>query len=177
MDTQIYQIFKKVRLLIVDVDGVLTDGRIVYSSNGEELKFFNVQDGLGIHILKRMGIPTVIVTAKASATVRLRARDMEVESIFEDTLPKVEAYEKIKKQYGFVDEQICFIADDLIDLGVMKKVGVPVAVNNACEEIKREAVYITHNNGGFGAVREVVELILKSQNKWKQVLGLFSSSL
>ncbi len=175
MRVDLKQKFSRVKLLVLDVDGVLTDGRIVYSSRGEELKFFNVQDGLGVYLLKLMGIPTVIVSAKSSPTIKKRAEDMGVEDIYEDVYPKTKVYEEIKRKYKLQDSQVCFVGDDLVDLGVLKRVGVPVAVRNAAPEVKRVSFYTTSTPGGFGAVREVAELILKSQNKWREALNLYYS--
>lgn len=174
MKKEVLELFKKIKLLILDVDGVLTDGRIVYTSDGEELKFFHVLDGLGVYVLGRMGIPTVIVTAKASPTVKFRARDMGVQDVFEDAIPKTGAYEQIKKKYNLDDSEICFVGDDLVDLPLMKRAGLSVAVKGACQDIKKEARYVTDNPGGAGAVREVAELILKSQGKWEKALQIFN---
>jgi 3-deoxy-D-manno-octulosonate 8-phosphate phosphatase (KDO 8-P phosphatase) len=161
---------RKVKILLLDVDGVLTDGRIIYDSRGRDSKFFDVHDGLGVYLLKKCGIPTVLITAKGSRAIKPRARDMRVAEVFADVSPKTLALDKIVKKYKVDVGDICFVGDDLVDLCVMKKVGFPVAVFNACPEIKQSASYITLNSGGRGAVREVAELILKSQGKWEEVL-------
>jgi len=164
---------KKVKLLLLDVDGVITDGRIIYDSRGHDMKFFDVHDGLGVYCLNKAGIKTILVTAKGSRSIRPRARDMHVEAVFANILPKTVCLDRILKKYKARLEEVCFVGDDLVDLCVMKRVGFPVAVFNACSEIKRAASYITFREGGRGAVREVAELILKSQGKWEETLKIY----
>ena len=166
---------KKIKLLLLDVDGVLTDGRIIYDSKGRDAKFFDVHDGMGVYALKKAGIKTILITAKGSRAIRPRARDMQVEEIFENISPKTEVLDKILKKYKINTYEVCFVGDDLVDLCLMKKVGFPVAVFNAALEIKQAAAYVTLKHGGRGAVREVAELILKSQNKWKEIVGFYDS--
>lgn len=163
----------RVKLLLLDVDGVLTDGRIVYDSRGRDSKFFDVHDGLGVYLLKRAGIPTILITAKGSRAIKPRARDMQVDAVFENISPKTAVLDKILKKYNLKEDQICFMGDDLVDLCLMKKVGFPIAVFNACREIKEKAAYVTLREGGRGAVREVAELILKAKDKWQGLVGLY----
>jgi len=163
----------KVGLLLLDVDGVLTDGRIIYDSRGRDSKFFDVHDGLGVYLLKRAGIPTVLITAKGSKAIKPRARDMRVDAVYENVSPKSSVLDKILVKYGRSAEEACFVGDDLVDLCMMKRVGMPVAVANACEEIKRAAVYVTARSGGRGAVREVAELILKARGRWEELIGKY----
>jgi 3-deoxy-D-manno-octulosonate 8-phosphate phosphatase (KDO 8-P phosphatase) len=167
--------FRKVKLLLLDVDGVLTDGRIIYDSAGRDSKFFNVHDGLGVYVLHKFGIDTIIITAKSSKTISPRAKDMHVAEVFADVFPKTIVLDKIIKKYGVTADEICFVADDLVDLSLMRKIGLPVAVANASSEIKKAAVYLTSCAGGQGAVREVAELILKSQGKWEDVLEFYGA--
>jgi 3-deoxy-D-manno-octulosonate 8-phosphate phosphatase (KDO 8-P phosphatase) len=164
---------RKVKLLLLDVDGVLTDGRIVYDSRGCELKFFDVHDGLGVYCLNKAGISTILVTAKSSKVIIPRAKDMRVAEVLGDVFPKSAVLDKIIKKYKVSADEVCFVADDLVDLSLMRKVGLPIAVGNACADIKEAAVYITGHLGGRGAVREVAELILKSQDKWKDILKFY----
>jgi len=166
---ELKSLFKKIELLVLDVDGVLTKGEIVYSSLGEEFKIFNVKDGLGIFLLTRAGIKTVLLTAKDSKLVRNRAKDMGAD-IYAGILPKESLLSRIRKKYSVSNQNICFVGDDLIDIGIMKKVGVPVAVYDAPSEVRNVSLYVTDKKGGQGAVREVVEKILKSKNMWKGIL-------
>jgi len=164
---------KKVKLFIIDIDGVMTDGRIIYSIYGDELKFFDVQDGLGISLLKAAGIPSVIITAKKSRIVSLRARDIRVAKAYQGYIDKLIPFEKVLRRFKIAPEDICFVGDDLIDIPVLKRVGLAVAVPNAVPEAKGVAHYVTSNMGGRGAVREVCDMILKSQNKWEAVTRKF----
>ncbi len=164
---------QKIKLLILDVDGVITDGRIIYDSKGRDLKLFDVHDGLGVYLLKRMGIRTILITAKGSKAIKPRAKDMQVDKVYENIFPKTKIYEKILKDYGISDDEVCFVGDDLVDIGILKKVGLPVAVLNACPEVKESSLYITQQKGGRGAVREVTEFILKAQNKWQEALKIY----
>ncbi len=175
LDANIVQKAKKIKLLLLDVDGVLTDGRIIYDSKGRDAKFFDVHDGLGVYLLRRAGIPTILITAKDSKAIRPRARDMRVAEVFANISPKSAVLERILKKYRLSAEEICFMGDDLVDLCLMNKVGLAVAVFNAAPEIKQTASYITIRHGGRGAVREVSELILKSQGRWKEMVGLYEA--
>ena len=167
---------KKIKLLILDVDGVLTDGRIIYDSRGRDMKFFDVHDGMGVYLLKKVGIPTILITAKGSGAIRPRAKDMRIEDVFvADRCLKADLLDGILKKYKVSTDEICFMGDDLVDLCLMKRVGFPVAVFNACPEIKQSASYITLKHGGRGAVREVAELILKAQGKWQEAIKLYES--
>jgi len=167
--------FRKIKLLILDVDGVLTDGRIAYDASGKDSKFFDVHDGLGVYCLHKFGIKTVIITAKSSKTIAPRAKDMHVAEVYADIFPKSAVLDKLLKKYHLTVAEICFVGDDLVDLALMRKIGLPVATANAVSQIKAAAVYTTVSSGGRGAVREVAELILKAQDKWKDVLDFYEA--
>jgi 3-deoxy-D-manno-octulosonate 8-phosphate phosphatase (KDO 8-P phosphatase) len=167
--------FRKIKLLLLDVDGVLTDGRIIYDSAGRDSKFFDVHDGLGVYVLQKFGINTVIITAKSSKAIGPRSKDMRVAEVFADVFPKTAVLDKILKKYRVNLDEICFVGDDLVDLSLMRKIGLPIAPANASEEVKAAAAYVTLGRGGRGAVREVAELILKSQDKWKDVLEFYGA--
>lgn len=164
---------KKVKLLILDVDGVLTDGRIIYDSKGRDLKFFDVHDGLGVYLLKKTGIRTILITARGSRAIKPRAKDMQVERVYANISPKQKVLENILKKYRLTSDAVCFVGDDLVDLGIMKRVGLAIAVSNACQEIKEISHYITNSPGGRGAVREIAELILKAQDKWQEAINSY----
>jgi 3-deoxy-D-manno-octulosonate 8-phosphate phosphatase (KDO 8-P phosphatase) len=164
---------RRVKLLITDIDGVMTDGRIVYSVYGDELKFFDVTDGFGISLLNRVGIKTIIITAKKSRIVKLRARDLKVLKAYAGFIDKRVPFADVLKRFKIPPEEICFIGDDLIDVPVLKQVGFAVSVPNGMEEVKAVAHHVTTKSGGRGAVREVCELILKSQNKWDEATARY----
>ena len=174
-EQQLADKLKKIKVLLLDVDGVLTDGRIVYDSRGRDSRFFDVHDGMGVHLLKKSGIPTVLVTAKGSAAVRPRARDMRVDRVYENISPKTRVLAAILKQYNAAEENLCFVGDDLVDICLMRRVGAPIAVINACAEVKAAAVWVTTKPGGRGAVREVAELILKAQGTWTEIIKSYES--
>ena len=163
-NNKVSNLFKKVKLLVLDVDGVLTGGEIIYDNQGRELKVFNVKDGLGVYLLGRAGIKTVLLSARSSKVLTYRARDMRVAEVIGGVLPKEKALSRIKKKHKVKENQICFIGDDLIDLGVIKRVGLGVAVSDAPSEVKKSASYVTVKKGGQGAVREVVDLIIKHKS-------------
>ena len=175
MEQYLLEKAKKIKVLLLDVDGVLTDGRIIYDSGGRDMKFFDVHDGMGVHLLHKAGIPTILITAKGSRAIKPRAKDMQVDMVFENISPKSKVLERILKKYGVTKEEVCFAGDDLVDLCLMKRVGLPVAVCNAAVEIKRAARYITVKQGGRGAVREIAELLLKAQGKWEGLLAHYDS--
>jgi 3-deoxy-D-manno-octulosonate 8-phosphate phosphatase (KDO 8-P phosphatase) len=164
---------RKVKLLVVDIDGVMTDGRVVYGVYGDELKFFDVHDGLGIVMLKRAGIPTAVITAKKSRIVKTRCRDLAIKIIHQGYPDKLRPFEKILKRYRVSSEEVCFMGDDLVDLSIIKRAGLAVAVPNAVEEVRRCAHHITEKSGGRGAVREICDLLLKSQGKWDLAASRF----
>ncbi|MDD3295864.1 MAG: HAD-IIIA family hydrolase [Candidatus Omnitrophica bacterium] len=168
--TNIKDLFKKVKLLILDVDGVLTGGEIIYDDRGRELKIFNVKDGLGVFLLGKVGIKTVILSARNSPVLQKRSLDMGVAAVIGGILPKEKALDDIKKRFKVGDSQICFIGDDLIDIGIIERVGLGVAVADSPAQVRRASVYVTKNKGGQGAVREIVDLILKAQGLEKKVL-------
>jgi len=161
---------KNIKLLILDVDGVLTDGRIIYDNFGDEIKCFNVYDGFGMALLHRAGIRSVIITAKKTNIVMRRAKDMHIEKVYSG-YKKLEIYKEVVKRFRVKDEEVCFMGDDFIDLPVLKRVGLSVAPPESMEEIRGACHYITRKSGGRGAVREIIEIILKSQGLWDKVTG------
>lgn len=160
---------KRVKMLILDIDGVMTDGRIIYDEQGNELKCFNVLDGMGFALLGQTQIKVALITAKGSKAVLRRARDIGAVEVKQNAIDKLTAFGQILQKYNLDNKDICFIGDDLVDLPAMKQAGLAVAVTNACAEVKKIAHYITKKEGGKGAVREVIELILRAQNKWQSV--------
>lgn len=166
MSQDLLERIRKIKVLILDIDGVMTDGHIIYSIYGDELKFFDVQDGFGITLLRRAGIKSVIITAKRSRIVKLRARDMKIEKAYQGCTVKLKAFDRVIKKFRVKPEEVCFMGDDLIDLPILKRVGLAVAVPNAVEEVRQHAHFVTSRAGGHGGVREICDLILKSQGKW-----------
>lgn len=176
MDTALVERAKKIKLLVLDVDGVLTDGRIIYGNYGDELKFFDVQDGFGLSLWQRAGFKTVIITAKKSKIVIKRSKEMKIAKVYQNAFNKLEAYKKILKNFKVKNKEVCYIGDDLIDLPILTMVGLAVSVPSAAEEVLSKVHYVTRRGGGRGAVREVIDFILKSQGKWEQVTNKYFKS-
>lgn len=164
---------KKVRMLILDIDGVLTDARIIYGDYGDELKNFDVNDGIGIFLMRKAGIKNIILTAKSSPVVTRRAKVLKIDKVYHNFHYKIEAYEKIIKKFKVQPEEICFVGDDIIDVPVLKRVGLAVCPKTAMDEVKPYAHLITENGGGRGAVRELCNFILHAQGKWEQVTSVY----
>lgn len=167
------QRMKDIRLLLLDVDGVMTDGVIAYDNNGVETKHFHVRDGHGLKLLQRAGIEVGIITGRESALVEKRAAELGISRVFQGVKNKLEPYEQILTQSDFKDHQVAYVGDDLIDLPVLRRVGFAVAVADAASELRPYVDYITSASGGQGAVREVCDLILKQSGKWEQVTARY----
>ena len=161
---------KKVKLLILDVDGVLTDGRIIWTSSAEEIKFFNVQDGVGILLAHRVGLKVAIISARKSKVTEIRAKELKITDCYQIVENKFTAYKELIDKYKLSNEEVAYVGDDLHDLPIFRRVGFAVAVANAQEEAKQVAHYITEKNGGEGAVREVINIILKAKGLWDKAV-------
>ena len=161
---------KKIKVLAMDVDGVLTTGKINLDEKGKEIKSFNVYDGFGLALCKRVGLKTAIISARYSPAVTARAHDLKIDKVFQGVYPKIGAYKKMLRAWGVNDKEVCFIGDDLPDICILKRVGFSVAVFNAVPEVKSFADYVTRKHGGEGALREVIEIILKIKGQWKGVV-------
>ncbi len=161
---------EKIKIVIVDVDGVLTDGLVVYGNFSDEYRAFNVRDGLGFILLHKAGLKSAIITSKSSRAISRRAKELKIKILLKNSLNKLTALRKILKKFKLKPEEACFFGDDLLDLAALKVVGLSVTVPDACDEIKKTVDYVTKNHGGKGAVREIIEIILKSQGKWDELI-------
>lgn len=162
-----------IRLLLLDVDGVMTDGGIIYDANGLETKIFNVRDGHGIKMLQRHGIAVGIITGRTSAVVAIRARELGIELVYQGALKKLESYNDVKLKTGLLDSQIAYVGDDIIDVPVMRRVIFAVAPADAQNEARNAAHFVTRLAGGRGAVREVCDLILKGRGLWDEIVARY----
>ncbi len=168
MSKRIYQIEKlaqKIELLILDVDGVLTDNGLYIDDNGVESKKFNVADGMGIWLAHKAGIEVALISGRPSKATNFRAFQLKIEHVYLGQSDKLDAYDKLKRKLNIKDKRIAYMGDDLLDIPVLKKVGLPICVKNAQPLIKRFAKMVTKTKGGEGAVREVVDLILMAKKK------------
>ena len=170
MDKHIKEKVAKIKMLISDVDGVLTDGTIYKSSSGEELKKFNVTDGSGIAMARATGLKVALISGRYSKATSIRAKEMRIEDVYNGTLDKIEPYTEIKGKYNLQDEEIAYLGDDIIDLPVMEIAGVPIAVANAVDIIKDVALHITAKSGGDGAFREAIDWIITVQGRYDEAL-------
>ena len=161
-----------IKLLILDVDGVLTDGSIILDNDGNEYKAFHVRDGHGIKMLHRAGINVAIITGRHSKVVERRAHELGITEVFQKCLDKKTAYVHLLEQFSLKPEEVAYIGDDIIDAPIMAVVGLPIAVSDAAEEAKKLAVMVTKNRGGRGAVREVTDFLLKAKGLWQ---GMFDA--
>jgi 3-deoxy-D-manno-octulosonate 8-phosphate phosphatase (KDO 8-P phosphatase) len=160
----------QVRLLALDVDGVLTDGRIIMDHEGREIKAFDVRDGHGIKLLREAGIEVAMLTGRNSPVVQKRADDLGITWLRQGVADKVAAYAEIAREASIADEQTCFVGDELVDIPLLKRVGFPIVVADGVHEAKQWALYVTKAPGGKGAVREVCDLLLQAQGKWEEIL-------
>jgi len=162
-----------IELLLLDVDGVLTDGTITYSDSGEQIKSFNSKDGLGLRLLMDSGIKVGIITGRKSKALEYRCQNLGITLLFDGIKDKLEALGNITSQTGTALKKIAFVGDDLIDLPVMKKVGVSFSVLDASRDVKKHSDIVTTQKGGQGAVREVCETILKAKGLWNNILDKY----
>lgn len=159
----------RVKLLLLDVDGVLTDGRIILDDRGVETKHFHVRDGQGIALLKRAGVEVGFITGRKSTVVRHRAEDLAVRLVYQGVANKLACYDQIKRQLKLTDDQIAYVGDDIIDLPVLERAGLAISVADGWPDLISAVDYVTAADGGQGAVREVAELLLKAQGKWRRL--------
>jgi 3-deoxy-D-manno-octulosonate 8-phosphate phosphatase (KDO 8-P phosphatase) len=164
---------KRIKLLLLDVDGVLTDGGIIYNDNGSETKVFNVKDGLGIRLLMKAGIHLGIVTGRRSNALYSRCKNLGIHLIYDGVRNKVDVLDELLDQTGVSAEEVAFIGDDLPDLALMKMIGLSIAVGDAHKVILDNADMVTSAKGGHGAVREACEAILKAKGLWEDILERF----
>jgi len=170
LDPQLEEKVKRIKILILDVDGVLTDGRIFMDDNGVEIKAFDIKDGHGIRMAQRAGLKIALLSGRKSQTVLKRAEELEVVDVLQGMIDKLKGYEILREKYRLNPEEMAYIGDDVIDIPVLRRVGFSVAVPDAVSEAKEAAHYIAQLPGGRGAVREVIDLILKVQGRWDEVM-------
>jgi 3-deoxy-D-manno-octulosonate 8-phosphate phosphatase (KDO 8-P phosphatase) len=167
---------RKIRLLMMDVDGVLTDGRIIQDCHGHELKVFDVKDGHGIVMAHRAQLRTALISGRESETITRRAQELGIELVFQKIWNKLEVYEKILVDTQLAHDEVAYIGDDLVDIPLLRRVGFAVAVADAVDEVKAASHWITQRAGGQGAVREVIERILRAQGQWDTLLERYTKA-
>jgi len=157
---------RRIKLIVLDVDGVLTDGSIIYSDRGDEIKSFNVKDGFAIRLAEEAGLRTGIISGRNSKLVERRANELGMAFVIQGKEDKKKVFDRLLTQFSLSPDEVCFIGDDLVDLPLLRRAGLGVTVADAPGELIREADWVTSSPGGRGAVREVIELILKAQGRW-----------
>jgi 3-deoxy-D-manno-octulosonate 8-phosphate phosphatase (KDO 8-P phosphatase) len=175
-ERELTRIAKKIKLLILDVDGVITDGSIILDNNSNELKSFHVRDGHGIKMLLRAGIKVAFVTGRSSKVVQRRAEELGIKEVFQKCYDKTIAYRQLAGKYFLTDDEIAYVGDDIVDIPVFKKCGFPVTVSDAEDEVKLYVKMITKKRGGRGAVREVTDFLLKARGLWKDIIDGYSKT-
>ncbi len=164
---------RRVRLLILDCDGVLTDGRIIMLPGGDETKAFDVKDGHAMVMAQRAGLQIAIISGRKSSVVQARAKELGIAHLHEMAWVKTEPYDKVLAEEGLTDEEACYVGDDVVDIPLLRRAGLAVAVADAVEEAKQYSHFVTKRAGGQGAVREVIEIILKAQDKWEEAIARY----
>ncbi len=161
---------KKIKLIALDVDGVMTGGGIILGGDGNEYKTFQVKDGTGITLGHYAGLKFAIISGRYSKVIDIRAKELMIDIVYQDAMEKIKVYEDIKDKFKLQDENICFVGDDVIDIPIMEKCGFSAAPDDAVREVKKAADYTCEKAGGDGCVREVMELVLKKQGLWDRAL-------
>ena len=164
----------EIRLIVSDVDGVWTDGRIIYSSDGSEIKEFNVRDGLAVKLAQRAGIAVALLTSRQSPAIERRARELGIVEVLQGAANKLTETEKLAKRLDVTFEQIAYAGDDLPDLGPMQRVGISAAPSDAAPEVREAAAWKLESAGGRGAFRELVERLLRERGEWDALVREFS---
>ena len=159
----------------MDADGVLTDGKIVFFSGGSEAKMFDSKDGVGIKLAQRAGLRTGVISGRESEALTRRCEELGMDEIHQRVSDKLACYEEIVGRLGLRDEECCFIGDDLVDAPVLRRVGLPVSVADGHPSIEPIVAYVTERNGGAAAVRELIDLVIRAQGKWDEIVGRYMS--
>jgi 3-deoxy-D-manno-octulosonate 8-phosphate phosphatase (KDO 8-P phosphatase) len=176
IDEKLLKKIRGIKLLILDVDGVLTDGRIIIDDLGNETKNFDVRDGHGLKLLMRYGIDVVLLTGRKSKVLEYRAKELDVTEVYQNAKNKVTVLEDILRKRNINGDNVAYVGDDMVDVPVFLKVGFSVAVADAVIYAREAADYITEKRGGRGAVREICEIILKAQGKWEEIASRYDLS-
>lgn len=163
----------RIRLVIFDVDGVLTDGSLFLGDDGQEYKAFHARDGLGMTLLQETGVHLAVITGRTSKVVQMRMESLGISDVYQGYREKLPAYETLRERLSLTDDTIAYVGDDLVDLPIMRRVGLAIAVGDAHPQVRQHAHWQTHAHGGHGAVREVCEFLLEAQGNLERVMVRF----
>ena len=164
---------RRVKLILMDADGVLTDGKIVFFSGGNEAKMFDSKDGVGIRLAQKAGLKTGVISGRESEALLRRCEELGMDEIHQRVFEKLGTYEEILARLGLTDAECCFIGDDLVDAPVLKRVGLPVGVADGHPALEPLLAFVTARGGGSGAVRETIDMVIRAQGKWDEVVAGF----
>jgi 3-deoxy-D-manno-octulosonate 8-phosphate phosphatase (KDO 8-P phosphatase) len=173
---EIQRLARNIKLLILDIDGVLTDGSIILDNQNNEFKKFHVRDGHGIKMLLKAGVKVAFITGRYSMVVRRRAKELGVRDVFQKCYDKRLAYRKLLSKYKLKDEEVAYIGDDIVDIPLLRNCGLPITVSEADKDVKSFAKIITKKQGGRGAVREICDLILKAKGLYQGIINEYITS-
>ena len=176
MDNELLKKLKKIKMLVLDVDGVMTDGGIIMDGGGGESKVFNVRDGHGLVLLQRHGISVAILTGRTSTVVEHRARDLKIKEVYQGALNKKEVFVGLLQKNNLLADDVAYMGDDIVDIPVLKMAGFSAAVSDADETVKKIVDHVTASRAGRGAVREICEMLLKAQDFWPEVAARYDFS-
>ena len=169
-ETQLLEAAKKIKLVIFDVDGVLTDGSLFFGDDGQEYKAFNSKDGHGMKMLQDSGVPIGIITGRQSEVVKHRMNNLKITHVYQGRLDKLPAFEQLTQDLGVTAQEVAYVGDDVMDLPVMIRVALAIAPQDAHELARQHAHWVTPHGGGRGAARDVCELIMRAQGNWDQIV-------
>jgi 3-deoxy-D-manno-octulosonate 8-phosphate phosphatase (KDO 8-P phosphatase) len=169
LDENIKEKLKAIKILLLDVDGILTDGRIIMDSDGRETKNFDVKDGHGLKVLMAKGVDVVLITGRTSGVVEHRAKDLGIKEVRQGIWNKAEIFEEILAKRGLRPEEAVYAGDDIVDVPLMRRAGISITVADASDHVKAVADYVTHHRGGRGGVREICEMILIGKGYWHDI--------
>ena len=172
-EEELYAKASKIKLLLLDVDGVLTNGEIIITSSGEEVKIFSVIDGMGIKLLQKAGVEVGIISSRYSKVTALRAKELGMSLVFQGKIEKLKVFEEILERKNLFPEEVAYMGDDLVDLPILRRVGLAIGVPNGCYPVNEYVHYVTSAPGGRGAVREVCELIIKAKGLWESIVSSY----
>ena len=166
---------QKIKLVIFDVDGVLTDGSLFYGDDGQEYKAFQARDGHGMKMLQKSGVDIAIITGRQSEVVAHRAKNLNIDHVYQGQLEKLPAFKTLLEKLDLLPEEVAYVGDDVVDLPIMIRVGLAVTVKDGHELVKKHAHWVTENCGGHGAAREICEFIMQAQGTWEPLIQEYVS--
>jgi len=170
--SDLHAVAARVRAIILDVDGVMTDGSIILDNHDNEYKSFHVRDGHAVKLAVRAGILTAIITGRRSQVVQRRAEELGIQEVHQKVHDKLAVYEELKRKYGFTDEEACYMGDDVVDLSLLRVVGLPATPSDADPAARDTALFVARSPGGRGAVRELIETVLRARGDWERLIAM-----